>query len=534
MKLLADLHTHSNNSRFHHGKNSIEEMAIEANEIGLVEIGITDHGYSHFFRTSKAKLKEARKIVDEINGWSKTKVLLGIEADIISEDGQLDIDNETLSMLDILIIGYHKMTFTDFANFFGKTKNTEEAKRKCTNAFVNAINRYPVTIVAHLDSILHTDLYEIGKACSERGTMVEINNRHTKWTEKQVDDLLASECSFVVSSDAHRRESVGEVSRAFDLIRKYNIPSDRIANVKFEESEMSEEDRNYSAYRSVYESLAKQKREKEEEIEKKEETEITGKLSDEMEKALRDIAAEKGMEYKGYKPETVSEGYMKNVSEDDLRLIKEAEDYIRNYKLESIQKENENISAVDGEENLDNYRFKDDHPLIKNNDVFEEKFQPINKLLKGETEINANNDSEENLDQFKSIVSGNSNASAIEQLSNSNFSGTDINNLKEIMAEKTEIKPQSQQNMGFGISRNVSQNDEQVNKPDVAIKSTFKKVEPENFMDSITQTRLVNNAEKAEPQPPAKKIVDRKVQAQKNNRRGAFIVVDNLLDDGKK
>ena len=225
---------------------------------------------------------------------------------------------------------------------------------------------------------------------------------------------------------------------------------------------------------------------------------------------------------------------MKNVSEDDLRLIKEAEDYIRNYKLESIQKENENISAVDGEENLDNYRFKDDHPLIKNNDDFEEKFQPINKLLKGETEINANNDSEENLDQFKSIVSGNSNASAIEQLSNSNFSGTDINNLKEIMAEKTEIKPQSQQNMGFGISRNVSQNDEQVNKPDVAIKSTFKKVEPENFMDSITQTRLVNNAEKAEPQPPAKKIVDRKVQAQKNNRRGAFIVVDNLLDDGKK
>ena len=42
-------------------------MAIEANEIGLVEIGITDHGYQHFFRTSKEKLKQARKIVDDIN-----------------------------------------------------------------------------------------------------------------------------------------------------------------------------------------------------------------------------------------------------------------------------------------------------------------------------------------------------------------------------------------------------------------------------------------------------------------------------------
>ena len=87
MKLLADLHTHSKNSRFGHGKNTIEEMAISANEIGLVEIGITDHGYSHVFKTNKQKLKQARKIIDEINSWSKTKVLLGIEADIIKDIG---------------------------------------------------------------------------------------------------------------------------------------------------------------------------------------------------------------------------------------------------------------------------------------------------------------------------------------------------------------------------------------------------------------------------------------------------------------
>ena len=67
MKLLADLHTHSKNSRFGHAKNTIEEMAIAANEMGLVEIAITDHGYSHFFRTSKQKLKQARAIVDDIN-----------------------------------------------------------------------------------------------------------------------------------------------------------------------------------------------------------------------------------------------------------------------------------------------------------------------------------------------------------------------------------------------------------------------------------------------------------------------------------
>ena len=216
MKLLADLHTHSKNSRFNHGKNTIEEMAIAANEMGLVEIGITDHGYAHFFRTTKSKIRQARKIVDEINTWSKTKVLLGVEADIISENGDLDIDNETLAMLDILVVGYHKMIFTDFANFFGKTPKTPEARKKCTNAFINAINKYPVTMVSHLDSILKTDLYEIGKACRQRGTLVEINNRHNKWNEKQIDDLIVSGCLFAVSSDAHSREKVGDVDRALD------------------------------------------------------------------------------------------------------------------------------------------------------------------------------------------------------------------------------------------------------------------------------------------------------------------------------
>ena len=88
---------------------------------------------------TKEKIKKARELIDDINEWSKTKVLLGIEADIISDDGTLDVDNETLAMLDILIISYHRMTFTNFANYFGFAKKTKEAKQRCTNAFINAI-----------------------------------------------------------------------------------------------------------------------------------------------------------------------------------------------------------------------------------------------------------------------------------------------------------------------------------------------------------------------------------------------------------
>lgn len=376
MRLLADFHIHSKNSRWFHGKNKIEEMVISANEMGLEEIAITDHGYNHLFRTDKRKIAEARKIIDEINEWSKTKVLLGIEADIIAEDGTIDVDNETLSYLDILIVGYHRMIKTDFAGFFGGQENTEEAKRKATNAFVNAINRYPVTIVAHLDSILTTDLYEIGRACSEKGVMVEINNRHCDWNEDQMNDLLASDCMFVVSSDAHRREDIGKVSKAFELIKKYNIPSENIANVEFANDELSDDEKELNVYFSIYKQKQKEREEKQKEVEEKRQTEFTESLSPEMEKALQDIAREKGISYKPKRvedEEVVSFGIDNRLSADEEELIKQANEYLQNNSINEFDTQNMKLNDFneirpDEENEIENFAENDNTEKMQVND----------------------------------------------------------------------------------------------------------------------------------------------------------------------
>lgn len=521
MKLLADLHTHSKFSRFGHGKSSIEEMALEANEIGLVEIGITDHGYAHFFRTNKDNLKKARKIVDEINEWSKTKVLLGVEADIINEDGTLDIDTETLSLLDILIVSYHRMTSTNFASYFGFTKNTPEAKRKCTNAFVNAIRKYPVTIVAHLDSILTTDLYEIGCVCRERGTMIEINNRHAKWSDKQMEELIASGCMFVVSSDAHTREKIGRVDKSFDLIKKYEIPSERVANVEFEDEEKSEEDRRFSAYQSVYEQLAKTRRDRENVIQTKQKTEITGKLSSKMEEELRKIAEEKGLEYKEYQPETVEDGYMKEMSEEDLDLIRRAEEYIRNKTLSEVQEENDFEESFEEESN-ETFSFDDDHPLLKGS--FEDRFQPFNKKIVEESKPNVvvYEESAEEV-EIEDDSSEETPVSAFEQLSSG--SSSKLQAFKDVMSgggtEAAETR--------------VSEALKPAPAQPVQTRQVFRKTEPENFMGSITQTNLVNSAKPIEvPVQTQEKPAVPKPAPQKPGRRGGFISVDNLFGGNKK
>ena len=501
MKLLADLHTHSKNSRFGHGKNTIEEMVISANEMGLVEIGITDHGYKHFFRTTKSKMKEARKIINEINEWSKTKVLLGIEADIIDEDGTLDIDNETLSMLDILIVGYHRMTMTNFAGYFGGVKNTKEAKQKCTNAFVNAIRKYPVTILAHLDSILETDMYEIGRACAERGTMVEINNRHTHWTREQMEDLIASECMFVLSSDAHSRHRVGDVNNAMELIRKYDIPSERVANVEFTEEEKSQADREYEAYKSIYRKIEGEKEAREEKIQDQKKNEFGNSLSKEMEDELRKIAHERGEVYETRRVAENYDGYMYENMDENEKIIAMAEEYIRNYNRDEIDKENDSIAEInyneEPEEDMRNTSIDDIYaddgevlsldenmPLLKDGG-FNSKFQSINNLVR---------EAEKEDVSVKPVAPAPANATSRVQINRTP-------SRKNVEVQSNTVK----------------------HEPRVAT--------PENFMSSITRTNLGRTQTQAQAKPQPAKTA-RPTTSKRSS--GGFIAVDNLIDGSKK
>lgn len=283
MKLTADYHIHSNNSKFKRTKSSITDIAKRANALGLDEIAVTDHGFKHFFAADKQKLLNAKKEVLEINTSIGTNVLLGVEADIISANGDLDVDNETLAVIDILLIGYHKMIKTDFASFFGKQDNSHEAIEKVTDAYINAIKKYNVDIVAHPGQGIKVDLYRLGKACAKYDVLMEINNRHCDYTDEEMGDLLRSGCQFVVSSDSYGTGLVGRVDNAMLLIEKYNIPSDRIINVDFGENYKSALDKEIDEDFERYQKYIKNRK-------------VGYNLSNETEDALSKIANEKGYE----------------------------------------------------------------------------------------------------------------------------------------------------------------------------------------------------------------------------------------------
>lgn len=231
MKLFADYHIHVKNQKFSKLKLSIEKLAEHANMIGLSEIAIIFHGLKHPYALNKETFLQVREFINEINLNYDTKIMLGIEADVLSVDGDLDVDNDLIDLADILLIGYHKFIKTDFTSFFGKQKKTAEAVDLATDAYINAIKRYPVNIVAHPNAYIKLDLYKLGRFCAEEGVYIELNNRHLNFSDLEVYDLIRSECYFIISSDAYLVNDMAKYDNAMILIEKCNIPLERVANL---------------------------------------------------------------------------------------------------------------------------------------------------------------------------------------------------------------------------------------------------------------------------------------------------------------
>ena len=111
MKIFADYHTHT---RFSHGTGSVEDNVLAAIQAGLSEIAISDHGCSHIFygvprRSLTEYLDAIHRVQDKYAG--RIKVLAGMECNICSFDGRIDLTPKQAEQFDFLILGYHKAVY---------------------------------------------------------------------------------------------------------------------------------------------------------------------------------------------------------------------------------------------------------------------------------------------------------------------------------------------------------------------------------------------------------------------------------------
>lgn len=242
MLLYGDYHTHTTYSRHGHGKGTVLENASVAADKGLKQIAITDHGFNHEFygirRKDIPELKEDILNAREVTG---VDILLGVEANLISLDGNVDVREEDYEFLDIFLMGYHRMvkttTFRDkvylnWANDMAKIfRPSMEKINRNTTAFLKALDKYPIDIITHLNYGFETDTLAVVKMAKQKGVYVELNGKRINFTDDEILTMASEGVKFIVNSDAHRPMRVGEVNNGLDTIYRLNIPLSQVANV---------------------------------------------------------------------------------------------------------------------------------------------------------------------------------------------------------------------------------------------------------------------------------------------------------------
>ncbi|PWM70227.1 MAG: hypothetical protein DBX59_11230 [Bacillota bacterium] len=241
MILTADYHTHT---KYSHGKGSVLDNALAAKKAGLKELAITDHGFNHpAFGLKKHKLPHLAADVAEARAQTGVNVLAGIEANIISESGKTDLKEKYFDCFDVFLAGFHKFVLCgagaaaklylpNYGRNFLKLKPTNALVKRTTKTYIEVIKNNPVDAITHLNFCVFADAVEVAKAAADYGTYIEINAKKTHLSDEELCEICAkTSARFIVGSDAHAPERVGEISLAESALSRVNFDLSRIDNI---------------------------------------------------------------------------------------------------------------------------------------------------------------------------------------------------------------------------------------------------------------------------------------------------------------
>lgn len=241
MILTGDYHTHT---PFSHGKNTVEENVERAKELGLKELGIADHGFSHVaFGIRRRQVKDYVSACKKAGEKYGVKVLVGIEANVLGASGKADLKASDYDNFDLYLCGKHVFVwydkFSDFLGYgcknflvdkFGK-KPSDKLVRRNTFNYVQTIRKNPIDAVTHLNYLCRSNALEVAKCAADYGTYIELNSKKQHLSDEELISLLDTNARFVIDSDAHSKDRVGEIELVKSQLERVNFPLERIDNI---------------------------------------------------------------------------------------------------------------------------------------------------------------------------------------------------------------------------------------------------------------------------------------------------------------
>jgi DNA polymerase (family 10) len=210
----GDVHMHTTASD---GKNSIEEMAEAARELGHEYIAITDHSKAVTVangldeKRMAAHLREIRKANDKGLG---IRLFAGSEVDIL-KDGALDYPDELLAQMDVVVCSIHSYFNLERAEM------TDRMLAAIENPYAQIIGHPTGRLILRREP-LDYDMEKILEACAKHGVAMECNSFPDRLDLNDIHLRMCKErgVKVVISTDSHRTANLAFIRHGVTVARR--------------------------------------------------------------------------------------------------------------------------------------------------------------------------------------------------------------------------------------------------------------------------------------------------------------------------
>jgi DNA polymerase (family X) len=210
----GDLQMHTTASD---GKNSIEEMAEAARQLGHQYIALTDHSKAVTVANGLDEKRMAAHI-KKIHAANEKdlgiQVLAGAEVDIL-KDGSLDYSNELLAQLDVVVCSIHSYFNLDRAAM------TERLLAAIENPHTQIIAHPTGRLLLRRDAFEY-DMEEVLETCAKHGVAMECNSYPDRLDLKDVYLRMCKErgVKVVISTDSHNTTNLAFIRYGVTMARR--------------------------------------------------------------------------------------------------------------------------------------------------------------------------------------------------------------------------------------------------------------------------------------------------------------------------
>jgi DNA polymerase (family 10) len=225
-QIRGDLQVHTDATD---GKDTLAEMVEACRARGYQYVAITDHTKAvriagglkaSEFRKQFRQIDELRRRIPGI------AILKSAEVDIL-DDGRLDLDEETLALLDVVLVSVHSKFH------MSETGMTERVLRALRHPRVHIFS-HPTGRILGRREPYPIDMAQVARAAKDLGVLLEINAQPDRLDLNDVHAKMAREAGarFVISTDAHRVADLDFMRYGVDQARRGWLSAEDVANTR--------------------------------------------------------------------------------------------------------------------------------------------------------------------------------------------------------------------------------------------------------------------------------------------------------------